>query len=224
MTAITPPLQVASRSAGGPKAARKEKMPRRNGALVSGPFQMKSAVLIPDFATRVGPLPDRRAQMVNAHGVVDGTRKAERRRPHDACLSLPVEHTEFRRLRSERIPYAIEQTGRDDCGHRDQDGGNEVMQHVAGDVSERSPEQGRQGHDGYLSGGSAESSRTPLETRTISRRVVPSVAAPRPCRLAQCSGTARSPSPRLPRFAPARAASFRCTPWRSGARRNRARA
>ncbi len=129
-----------------------------------------------------------------------------------------------RRLPSERIPYAIEQARGSERSHRDEEGGNEIMQHVAGDVAERGPEHGRPGHAGYLSGARAESSRSPHATRTILRRVVPSVAAPGPCRLAECSGTTHSPSPRLPRFVPAHAANFRCTPSRSDARRNRARA
>ena len=140
------------------------------------------------------------------------------------ALFLPAEHIEFPRLRSERIPYAIEQTGRYDCGHRDQEGGNEVMQHVAGDVAERSPEHGGPGHAGYLSDGGAESSRAPPATRAILRPVAPAVAALGPCQLAECSATTHSPSPRFPRFVPAHAANFRCTPSRSGARRNRVRA
>src|SRR3954451_23228680 len=126
--------------------------------------------------------------------------------------------------RSERIPYAVEQTRGGERSHRDQEGGNEVMQHVAGDVAERGPEHGRPDHAKYLSGGGAESSPSPHATHTILRRVVPSVAALGPCQLSKCSATTRSPSPRLPRFVPAHAANFRCTPSRSDARRNRARA
>src|SRR6185437_1551561 len=82
-----------------------------------------------------------------------------------------------RRLRSERIPYAVEQAGGGERRDRDQEGGNEVMQHVAGDVAERGGEHGGPGHAGYLGDGRAESSRSAHSTRTILRRVVSSVAA-----------------------------------------------
>jgi hypothetical protein len=152
-------------------------------------------------------------------------RQAARREPR-ACVDPLWSRTtpSSRRLLSERIPYAVKQARGGERSHRHQEGGNEVMQHVAGDVAERGPEHGRPGHARYLSGGGAESSRSQHATRTILRRVVPSVAAPGPCRLAECSGTTHSPSPRLPRFVPAHAANFRCTPSRSDARRNRARA
>ena len=188
---------------------------------MSGPFQMKSMVLIPDFAARVGPLPDIRVHVVTsarshvhsnvpspAHAARGGTSKGERRG------SL-----------SERIPDAVEQARGGERSDRDQEGGNEIMQHVAGDVAERGPEHGRPGHAGYLGGAGAESSRSPHARRTILKRVVPSVAAPGPCGGTECSATTTpSPSPHLPRFVPAHAANFRCTPSRSDARRNRARA
>src|SRR3954447_19286608 len=138
--------------------------------------------------------------------------------------AVVANHPEFRRLLSERIPYAVEQAWGSKRSHRDQESGNEVMQHVAGDVAERGPEHGTQGHAGYLSDRRAESSRSAHATRTILRRLVPSVAAPGPCRLTECSATTHSPSSRLPRFVPAHAANFRCIPSRSDARRNRARA
>ena len=218
---------------------------------MSGPAQMKSAVLIPDFAARVGSLPNMPGHIVTSARIartfrcsgasatsvcvfpyrravgaaLDGTRQAARCGPR-ACADPLWSRTtpSSRRLLSERIPYAIKQARGGERSHRDQEGGNEVMQHVAGDVAERGPEHARRGHAGYLSGGRAESSRYPHTTRTILRRVVPSVAAHGPCRLAECSETTHSPCPRLPRFVPAHAANFHCTPSRSGARRNRARA
>lgn len=156
---------------------------------------------------------------------LDGTRQAARRGRADVADPLWSRNTSSsRRLPSERIPYAVQQARGGERSHRDQEGGNEVMQHVAGDVAERSPGHARLGHAGYLGGARAESSRSPHTARTILRRVVPSVAAPGPCRLTACSGTTPSPSPRLPKFVPAHAANFRCTPSRSDARRNRARA
>ena len=98
------------------------------------------------------------------------------------------------------------------------------MQHVAGDVAERGPEHGTQGHAGYLSDRRAES-------RSICARDAHYFEAPRAVR----RGARSLPADGMFRddafavFAPSQVCSstrsqFRSRPSRSDARRNRARA